>query len=70
MVPRNFNIDINVPSGKHISQYIDSIISPDDLYRIPIATPVELTGNELHRVRIYEEDQPTVRYFMRVYLLL
>lgn len=68
MIPRNFNVDINVPSWKQISQQIDSIINPTDLYRIPIATPVELTGNELHRVTAYEGEEPTVRYFMRVYL--
>ena len=67
MIPRNLNIDINVPAWKQISQYVDSIINPNDLYRIPHATPVEL-GNELHRVTLYEGEESTVRYFMRVYL--
>lgn len=68
MIPRHFNVDVNVHSWKQISQYIDSMISSEDLYRIPVATPVELTGNELHRVTIYEGEEPTVRYFMRIYL--
>lgn len=68
MVPRNLNIDINVPAWKQISQYVDSVINPSDLYRIPHATPVELKGNELHRVTVYEGEKPTIRYFMRVYL--
>lgn len=68
MIPRNLNINIGVPSWSHISQYIDSFIKSEDLYRIPPATPVELKGNELHRVTIYEGESPTVRYFMRVYL--
>lgn len=68
MVPRQLNLDINVPAWKQISQYVDTLINPMDLYRIPHATPVELRGNELHRVTAYEGEMPTVRYFMRVYL--
>lgn len=68
MIPRNLDVNIAVPSWKHISQYIDSIVNLSDLYRIPPATPVELKGNELHRVTIYEGEDPSVRYFMRVYL--
>ncbi len=68
MIPRNVKIDINVPSWKQISESIDAIITPQDLYRIPPATPVELRGNELHRVTMYEGEKPSVRYFMRVYL--
>lgn len=68
MIPRNLKIDINVPAWKDISQYVDSILSTSVLYRIPYATPVELKGNELHRVTVYEGEESTVRYFMRVYL--
>ena len=68
MTPRNLKIDINVPDWKQISKYLDSNINPTDLYQIPHATPVELRGNELHRVVAYEGENPTVRYFMRVYL--
>lgn len=68
MVPRELPLDIDAPTWKAISDYIDSFISDDDLYRIPAASPVELKGNELHRVTLYEGDEPTVRYFMRVYL--
>jgi predicted metalloenzyme YecM len=68
MIPRNFPVDISVPSWKQISHYIDSITRPEDLYRISHATPVEVTGNELHRVTLYAGEEPTVRYFMRVYL--
>ena len=65
---RNLPIDIEVPTWSHISEYIDSFVKSEDLYRIPEATPVELTGDELHRVTLYEGEEPTVRYFMRVYL--
>lgn len=68
MLSRNIDININVPSWKEISEHIDSFVKPEDLYRIPIATPVELYGNELHRVTLYEGAAPTVRYFMRVYI--
>jgi predicted metalloenzyme YecM len=62
---RNIEVDFHQSSWKDVSDYIESIKNSKDLFQIPIATPVELKGNELHRVTLYEGKDPTARYLMR-----
>jgi hypothetical protein len=61
----NLVVDMNVPSWDELSQKIDAQITPQDLYRIPIATLVEMKGDEIHRVTPNETGQTTLRYFLR-----
>lgn len=64
-VNRNIDIDFKVPSWDTISEHLDGILEPESLFRIPAASPIELRGNELHRVTQYFDEKPTVRYLMR-----
>lgn len=65
LTTRNLSLNFHQDSWEKVSDTIESMIDPNALYRIPLATPVEMTGDEIHRVTLYEGAEPTTRYFLR-----
>lgn len=62
---RDILANFKVPSWKHVSDYLNTVITAQEVYRIPIATPIEMKGNEIHRVTPYQGNEPTARYLLR-----
>ncbi len=53
---------------EEIQDDINSIIDPDSLVSVPVATIMEFRGNNIHRATTYHGDEPLVRYFIRASL--